>query len=268
MICLSPGFHAQAPRPACELHIEKGASSGEMEKKEWNKIPKQESEEEVGENAVHKWLLQQRAAKKGNVTAKVPVMAKPKARPKIIGSPHQKELEERSSSARQLEEMIATVRKNISETHIFCQAFPYIIRGFPEDIRQHFQDWLLEGESVASECADLYDAENVQGRVWTSVSEVTSSKAALDKACKNLKATAKWLKKDVFDPICAASRVRGKQEQVAPPGVLQKFHQNQQQSPPRDPKSMLRPKEGFCEWRPKSLMNHASEEGWMCHQRK
>ena len=50
----------------------------------------------------------------------------------------------------------------------------------------------------------MYDAENVQGRVWTSVSEVTSSKAALDKACKNLKATAKWLKKDVFDPICAA----------------------------------------------------------------
>ena len=160
MICLSPGFHAQAPRPACELHMEKGASSGVREKKEctWNKIPKQESEEEVGENAVQKWLLQQRAAKKGNVTAKALVMAKPKAKPKIIESPDQKELEAWSSSARQLWEMIATVRKNISEVDKLFEDFPDIKGGFPEDIGKHFLDWLHEGKVVASECADLYDA--------------------------------------------------------------------------------------------------------------
>ena len=170
------------------------------------------------EDAVGKWLLQQRAAATEDVTARAPVMAKPnKAKPKIIESPDQKELLEAwSSSARQLWEMIATVRKNISETHIFCQAFPYIIGGFPEDIGQHFRDKLHEGKSVASDCADLYDAENVQGRVWTSVSEVKARTAALDKSCKNLKATHKWLKKDVFDHICAASRVKGKQQQVAP----------------------------------------------------
>ena len=161
----------------------------------WTQLPQEEHALEM-----KKWLT----AARNDVTKTALVMAKPnKAKTNKIESPDQKELEEAHdawfSSARKLKQVINTVRKNISEMQ---KLLLDITEGFPDDdIRQHFVDRLHEGKSVASDCAELCDAENVESCVWTSVSEVRSSKAALDNSWKNLEGIHRWLNKDVFPHI-------------------------------------------------------------------